>query len=91
MLASPSNIKPLLDDEKESSLPGIDAYAPPGDASFRKRIPQATVLRRTDNLDLATHDFSGHAPHSSAMLEDEDDDLPPLPPLVSYCAYVRFG
>ena len=90
MLAASRNIdsEPLLG-EQEPSLPRMGAYAPPGDASsvLRKRMSQRP-LGETHGL---ANDFSGHVHHSSMVQESDEDDLPPLPPLISYCSYVRFG
>jgi hypothetical protein len=53
-------------------------------------MPQPPV-RETHDLHLTANDFTGHVHQPSMVQENDDDDLPPLPPLISYCSYVRFG
>ena len=88
MQTTSGNIEPLLDD-KEPTLPRLGAYAPTGETSslFRKRMSQLPLSEMHD----VPKDFAGHVHQPSMVPENEEDDLPPLPPLISYCSYVRFG
>jgi hypothetical protein len=92
----------LLDDEQ---LPAarMGAYSPPGGSPVSDILPQmevsatksisAPASQETYDLQFTVIDVSSHSAPSGLphVYDDEEEDLPPLPPLISYCGYMRFG
>lgn len=84
------NLQPLLRDESAPAGPRMGAYAPP--ASHHpppppqpQPTPYVTSRPEDYDLQLTTTDATGQ------VLASDDEDLPPLPPLISYCSYVRYA
>ncbi len=73
------NLEPLLRDEAPTG-PRLGAYAPP---------PAQLPVSDSFDLRLTATDSVGQV--IAIEEEDDDQDLPSLPPLVSYCSYVRLG
>lgn len=77
-----NNAEPLLRDELPTG-PRLGAYAP----------PPSSQSSRGDSYDL--HLTATDSVGQVILIEEEDgegdDALPSLPPLISYCNYVRFG
>lgn len=76
------NAEPLLRDEMPTG-PRLGAYAPP---------PSQTSRGDSFDLQLTATDSVGQMiPIEEEYGDGGDEGLPSLPPLISYCSYVRFG
>ena len=91
------NIQPLLrDDEGPVAGPRMGAYAPPAEqASVAATMGGHASMREPHDLHLTDTGASGQIASSlnanGGASFAEAEDLPQLPPLISYCAYVKYG
>jgi len=92
------NSQPLLSDETTPTAgPRMGAYEPPASSSWHQPDfpPHASPATTSHggssggyDLHLSATDASGNVIPSAS---EDDEDLPQLPPLVSYCSFVRYG